>query len=173
MPLDNKIVPPQWLRTQFCYDADTGLITNSPNRKGAVAGAQPCYKIPRGYLALKLYYKGIRYTFLAHRLAYALQLGFHPTAEVDHEDTDRTNNRFSNLRDATRSQNVANRVPVTRALPKGVTYVARCRQKPFRAQITAGGRSRHIGNFATPEEAAAAYEVEAIKAFGEYYRRAG
>ena len=171
MALDNKLVPVEWLRTQFSYDPQTGLITNAEGRRLAKLGAQPCYLIPRGYLALKVYYKGVRYTFLAHRLAYALHTGHHPTHEIDHLDHDRTNNRWENLRDATRSQNTAYRDLPARELPKGVSFTARCKGRPFSARITVDGRNRYIGSYETVEAATEAFEDAAKEAFGDYFKR--
>jgi hypothetical protein len=168
--LNNKLVPVEWLRTQFNYDPETGKITNAEGRKGAVAGADPTYPIPRGYLALKVRYRGKRYTFLAHRLGWALHTGEHPQREIDHEDLDRTNNRFKNFRPATRSQNNAARAVKPRELPKGVSRLKRGGAKPFRAQCSRRGETIHLGCFATPEEAAAAYAAAAKRAFGVFAR---
>lgn len=151
MPLDNKVVPVAWLRTQFNYDAKTGLITNAEGRKGAKPGADPTYPIKKGYRALKVHYRGVRYTFLADRLAWALRTGKHPTHEA---------------------QNNAARGVKLRDLPKGVSKLTRAsaNAKPYRAQFCHRGVRRHLGCFATPEEAATAYAAEAERCFGNSVR---
>jgi HNH endonuclease len=45
----------------------------------------------------------------AHRIIYALTNGFWPPDEVDHQDRTPTNNRLTNLREATRGQNEQNK----------------------------------------------------------------
>lgn len=102
----------------------------------------------------------------AHRLIWALVYGTWPP-EIDHIDCDGRNNRLSNLRLATRSQNGANRRPwKNKQLPKGVTL----HRGAYVAQIRAGGRLRYLGRFKCPEEAHAAYCAEALKAHGEFAR---
>lgn len=75
----------------------------------------------------------------------------------DHVNRNGLDNRRCNLRPATRSQQGANRT--ARAFKgvgaNGARFVARCRQ-------------RHLGTFDTPEEAALAYNAEAIRLWGEF-----
>lgn len=170
MALDNKVIPVSWLRTQFDYDPLTGAITNSTARKGAKAGAEPCYPIARGYLALKVTYEGVRYTFMAHRLAWALHKGKHPEAEVDHKNHDRQGNWVKNLRPATRVQNIVSRAIPPRDLPKGVRLVAKSKKKPYHVYIAAAGKSRFIGSFADVKSAASAYDTAAVATYGVFAR---
>jgi hypothetical protein len=106
--------------------------------------------------------------YLAHRLAWLYMTGAWPDAEVDHIDGNRANNAWSNLRLASRSQNIANsglRVTNTTGF-KGV-FKAR---KKFNAKITVNYKSVNLGNFDTKEEASAAYKRAAQAAFGEFAR---
>ena len=104
-----------------------------------------------------------------HRLILGAPLG----ADVDHRDGDGLNNTRSNLRLASRSQNMAN---VTRTVHgasskyKGITFIARLRLHPWKAQITVGGQHIDLGRWATEEEAARAYDAAAVKYFGEFAR---
>lgn len=91
-------------------------------------------------------------------------------AYVDHRDSDGLNNRRSNLRPATASQNLANsrlRRDNTSGF-KGVTFFRRTGR--WAAQITVAGKARGLGYFATAEEAAACYDAAAIEAWGEFAR---
>lgn len=113
---------------------------------------------------------GTRY--LAHRLAFLYMTGAWPDCDVDHINLDRADNRWGNLRQATRSQNMANgklRSSNTSGF-KGVTWVSRLSK--WRAEIVKDGRKKAIGHFATPECAHAAYMAEAGRVFGEYARSA-
>jgi hypothetical protein len=101
-----------------------------------------------------------------HRLILEAPAGVH----VDHENGDGLDNRRSNLRLATRSQNAHNmhRLPRNTSGFKGVSYQKTNRK--WRAQIQCGERTYHLGYHATPEEAARAYDAKARELFGEYAR---
>ena len=86
---------------------------------------------------------------------------------VDHRDGDGLNNRKSNLRFCTSTQNAWNmRPPRSKRVPfKGVFEN---RPGSFRASITAHGRRRYLGCFKCPVEAAQAYDAAATEAHGEF-----
>lgn len=88
---------------------------------------------------------------------------------VDHRDGDGLNNRRSNLRIATRRQNVINRL---RLLPNRASKyrgVFRITKSPsWRAQIFVKGKSIYLGSFATEEAAALAYNAAALQYHGEF-----
>lgn len=114
------------------------------------------------------YRKVNRKTTYMHREILGLKRG--DSRVVDHEDNNGLNNQRLNIRVATYSQNSAN-IPnsTLQSLPyKGL--VARPKNK-WGAQI----RSKEtghiwIGTFSSPEEAARAYDVVAVRLFGEFAR---
>lgn len=108
---------------------------------------------------------------LTVRLHRAL-LGDPPDVLVDHRDGDGLNNRRSNLRTATRAQNGQNVKPrkTNSSGFKGVTWHKENRR--WCAQIKAQGVKKHIGYFATAEEAASAYADASNRLHGEFGRTA-
>jgi hypothetical protein len=156
------IITAERARRLLHYDPDTGvllrLISTSRNaRAGDVAGSVGS----KGYLAVKL--DGRRYQ--THRIIWLWMKGEWPKADIDHINGDRTDNRWCNLREATNSQNQANRPrPANnRSGSKGISWCKR--NGKWEAGI-----KRHLGWFDTPGSAALAYAIAAEKYFGEFGR---
>lgn len=136
------------------YCQDTGLF-HWPN--GRVAGSIN----GDGYVDIKVRGK----VYKAHRLAF-LKMGLDIPEYVDHENRNRSDNRWINLRAATKNQNGYNRdkLPNNTSGYKGV-----CRKRnKFVAQIKANGVRKQIGTFNTAVEAHEAYELAAAKLHGGF-----
>lgn len=88
--------------------------------------------------------------------------------EVDHVDGNHFNNRRSNLRLATRTENMTNQ-KLHYNSTSGFKGVTRLRYR-WVAQIQIQGKKRHLGVFDTPEEAHQAYCEAGRKYFGEFFR---
>jgi hypothetical protein len=88
----------------------------------------------------------------------------------DHVDGDGLNNRRSNLRPASASQNNMNRRkrPVATSRYLGVSWHPARRK--WAARIGIDGKVRTLGYFASEEEAAHAYDAAARNLFGAYAR---
>lgn len=94
--------------------------------------------------------------FAAHRIAWFLQTGQWPPEEIDHINNVKTDNRFCNLRLATRSQNATNmRAGASNtSLVRGVTFDKSRNQ--WSARLTINGKTHNLGRFDTKGEAATA-----------------
>ncbi len=107
---------------------------------------------------------GKRHAIMMHRAV----LDATPGLDVDHINGDTLDNRRSNLRLASRSQNAANR---HREIASSSTYRGvhpNHRGGRWRASITHQGQRLLLGSFDTREQAAAAYNAAALRLFGEF-----
>lgn len=102
-----------------------------------------------------------------HILAFIYMTGNTPINLIDHKDLDSLNNKWSNLREATHSQNKAN----TKAFRKnkfGQKGVYRVEY--WTATIMCEGKTYRLGHFKTKKAAALAYNNRAKELFGEFAR---
>lgn len=137
-------------RRLWRYDPATGsltwLVVERPGkvRVGDVAGTRDSY----GYTVIR--YGGVGYK--AHRLAWLITHGVWPVQMVDHIDRDRSNNRLSNLREATPSLNSENSERKRgRSGTKYVTWFSQYGK--WKVSFKRNGASRFVGYFQTVEEA--------------------
>src|SRR5580765_2950864 len=148
-----KTLPPRaLLRELLDYDVTTGNFIWRPRPRemfvsdnafrtwnsryvGKVAG----YVRPAGHLAVAVGHTQYR----AHRLVWLYVHGDPVPAVIDHVDGNPLNNRFSNLRAATKSQNGANmRMRSSNTTGVKGTGVLKGR---FRARIMLDGKDLHLG----------------------------
>ena len=146
----------QRLLALFRYDAERGLLISL--RTGEAAG---CLN-NRGRRVIGVDGKLYR----AARLIWLIERGDWPAGLLDHKDTNPSNDRIDNLREATPTQNNANRKPTK--LFKGATFHKRSGK--WRAQIKFQGKTTEIGTYRTAAEAHAAYRLKAAEVFGEFAR---
>jgi hypothetical protein len=124
------------------------------------------YLTKQGYRCINI---GGRF-YLAHQLACLYVTGRWGRPMIDHRDGDVSNNRWNNLRRATRSQNAANRSR-PRQNTSGYKGVHFCRKTgKWRACIGKDGETIQLGRFDTAQEAHAAYVAAARKYYGEFAR---
>ena len=155
------------LKSWLIYHPETGVFTWAQSRvHGKVkVGRQAGCRRPDGYIVIRV----LKKLYAASRLAFLYMTGEMPEF-VDHIDRDRSNDRWSNLRVATGSQNQWNRSRPRHNTSgfKGVSWDAQ-RQKWF-VSIHQFGKQRNLGRFVTLEEAAAAYALAAKEMHGSFAR---
>lgn len=163
------------LRKLLAYNPDTGELTWLPrknvrkcwNRRYAGHPALACVHSD-GYRKGRLHRKLLR----AHRVAWAIHHGRWPALDLDHINGDRSDNRISNLRQVTRSENQRNmRLPSDNKSGVIGVYWSTARQKWVAEIRDADGKKKHLGVF---EDLKAAADVrKAAEAEHGYHKNHG
>lgn len=173
-----EILEPDLLRKLLLYKPETGKLFWLPrgneffnldrdciawnarfaNREAFTAGDRLGYKA--GNILSKRY--------LAHRVIWAMQTGAHAVSDIDHIDRDPTNNKWSNLRLATRSENQANRASSRNSTSKYLGVYWHKRDKRWEASIQRAGVRARLGYFHCEIEAARRYDIAAMEVHGSF-----
>jgi HNH endonuclease len=155
------------LRELLRYDYETGVFAwrHRHGTRGGVNAEDVAGSHDRdGYILIGV--DGRHYR--AHRLVWFYVFGVWPKAEVDHINGNPSDNRFINLREASRADNSYNmrRKRSNKAGYKGVR-----RNGPnWQAAIKVNGKFVCLGNHQSPEAAHAAYCEAARLRFGDFAR---
>lgn len=152
-----RILDQKWLQELLHYDPRTGVWTwlDPPNHNTRLRGQVAGYVRHDGYTLIRI---GGR-AYYASRLAFLYMTGEWPKDEVDHVDRNPANDRWSNLREATSSENKWNR-DTSYAGYRGVYPCGR------NWQAMAGGL--YLGFFKDLEEALAARDIAAREMAGSF-----
>ena len=158
------------LHELFEYNPRTGVITNKISRSVAIAGTEAGYVNEKGYRMISL--NGLNYR--AHRVIWTMVTGLWPREYLDHINGKTDDNRLSNLREVSHSENHRNR-KLQKNNTSGFQGVCwNIKSKRWRSSITVKGRLIHLGTFDSTEEAAAARaEAEVKYGFHENHGRSG
>lgn len=146
------------LRTLLHYDPLTGHFTWRVTRTfTALAGTRAGrYRKHDNRFEIKV--DGV--SRMAAILAWLYMTGEWPKHEIDHIDTDPTNDRWTNLRDVPHSLNAQNHRRAFRNNGTGMLGV--CFDKKtgkFQAGIKVRGQAHYLGQYATAAEAHEAYKA--------------
>lgn len=154
------------LKKHLSYDPETGLFTRvMKSAQRTVVGEVADCKCDR-YVRLRV--AGV--ALYAHRLAWLYMTGAFPEAEIDHIDGNGFNNKWSNLREATRSENTCNtRIRSNNASGfKGVSFHKATGK--WQARCGLNNKSHYLGVFDTAELASDAYTAAAKEQFGAFFK---
>jgi hypothetical protein len=147
------------LRALIHYDPLTGVFTRrkawGSKPTGSVIGGLNRH----GYWQISV----DKRTYTAQRLAWLYMTGSWPCSDVDHINRDRYDNRFENLREASRSENLQNarRRDNNTSGYTGVSWSKS--KKRWRAEIMVDGKRMYLGRFKTKEEAATARQKATVQ----------
>lgn len=153
MAAKNSTLTQERLKELLHYDPETGIFTwkirtSRCIRIGSIAG---CRK-SNGYIVIR----ADDCLHLAHRLAWFYMFSKWPSHGLDHINCLASDNKISNLREATTYENAQNHKTAAPNNKSGLLGVNTHGLK-WRARIYVSGRLIQIGSFQTPELAHAAY----------------
>ncbi|MDD5543925.1 MAG: HNH endonuclease signature motif containing protein [Acidobacteriia bacterium] len=165
--MNNKLTS-EYVRRLFDYFPESGLlqwkVTKGKGRPGKAVGRIRRDRYGGKYFVVTIDGK----IYLAHRLIFLWMVGRWPKELIDHIDRNGLNNRWGNLREASKAQNGAN-AKLSKANKTGYkgVYFAK-KHKKWSASIHVNHKSRNLGLFKSAIEASKAYQRAAVEAFGEF-----
>lgn len=145
------------------YDPDTGIMKWRKDQGRALKGSEAGKVDNKGYRSIQINGTG----YAAHRLAYLYVTGRWPAGIIDHIDRNKTNNAWSNLRNATRTINNQNCSPTSNNSSgyRGVSFHKASNK--WRAEIGKNAKKIFLGLFMTTHDAAKAYNQAAVNLYDE------
>ena len=155
----------QELKEIVSYDPETGEMYWLIRSNGRVPAGSRVGSMSTtiGYMCFGYQKKN----YLNHRAAFLLMTGAWPVDQLDHINGDRLDNRWCNLREATRRENMRN-VGLQKNNTSGYKGVHQRENGKWRAVICVDLVQRNVGQFDTPEEAYKAYCDAADRLHGEF-----
>lgn len=153
------------LKELMHYDPNNGICTWIKSARYGWVGKK-VGTANQGYLKTRIDGKG----YLVHRLAWLYMTGEWPSEMIDHVDMDGMNNRFSNLRLATRSENMSNRTRYRNNSTGFKNVYWHSRSEYFFAVIQHNHMRYDLGIFPSAELASEAVRAKRVELHGEFAR---
>lgn len=153
-----------YLRRILRYEPETGYLFWRERRNGVNIHKPAGNVNQKGRAVIKIDGK----TYQQSIVIWFYMTEYWPSLEIEHQNKQKTDNRWNNLREATRSENMANSPVQARSRTglKGVTIHSQSGK--FVANIRVNYKLIYLGIYETKEEAGAAYERAALKYFGSF-----
>lgn len=160
------------VRALLDYDAETGELrwkrteARSKHWNSRFAGKLAGHLNKNGVVSIRIG----DVLYLAHRIIWLIMTGEWPEAEIDHRDGDHSNNRWANLREANRTENMLNRAKQRNNASGFLGVRFRPHHGKWEARININGKQVwHI--YASSAEEASEARREALPRFhGEFVR---
>jgi hypothetical protein len=151
------------------YDPETGVLTwkGCAHTRWAKKGDRAGTINAHGYRVITFYGKKLK----ASRIAFLIMTGSYPDLIAEHENTNRSDDRWDNLRNANQGQNMCNKSTMSNN-KLGIKGVCQTKEGKFHAYICFKGKRKNLGTFDTAEGAKLAYDTAAIEWHGEFARAA-
>lgn len=143
------------------YNSETGQLYQKKKRPKVQVGSVAGCLTPKGYRYIQLL--GRKYP--AHHIVWMFETGSFPNYFIDHIDRNKSNNRFSNLREVTNKQNCENRLAQknNKTGYKGVSFNSKL--KKYVSQIQHNNINIYLGVFDSAYEAHLAYQKKVSEIF--------
>lgn len=155
------------LHAMFVLTND-GRLVNKVSRTSRKAGSFADEHQRRGYRSVFVEGK----LQFAHRVIWVMTFGREPSGYLDHINGNILDNKPSNLRDVTHTQNMCNQ-KMRKDNSSGAKGVHRRKDNGmWRAYISFEGKRTHLGQFSTKEEAISALNPVRNAMHGEFARAA-
>jgi len=148
--MTDKIISQEQLKEFINYDSETGLFTWAKFRGGSAKKNSLAGTIDKeGYRVIRVNMK----IYKAHRLAWFYIYGIFPKKDLDHINQIKHDNRISNLREVTNSENHQNRGinKNNSSGHKGVYWNKS--NKKWQSSIGINGKLRFLGYFSELSDA--------------------
>lgn len=174
MPLKyRRDISAEYLRSVLAYDPEIGIFIwryrpDMPRKWNTRWAGKRAGYVVRGHIKIQIDGDAGHY---AHRLAWLYMTDEWPVEQIDHINGVRADNRWSNLRAATDTENKLNKGPQANGSSgyRGVYFIAEIAR--WRVRITREGHTFSVGMFDTLKEAVAARRKAEQELFGEFARR--
>ena len=151
------------LRKLLSFNPTSGKFRWRVSKGGVKVGGVAGFTGRKGYHQIHI--DGTSYQ--AGRLAWLYTIGRWPKLDIDYINRNRSDIRWSNLREITASQRRAKARTNNKLGVKGVWIT---RDGRYAVRIRVANKRTYLGSFGTLEKASAAYLKAAKEAFGEFAR---
>jgi hypothetical protein len=163
----NPLPSAERLRELFSYDGKTGALkwlVRKPGVNASLVAGVPSH----GYIVVRV--DGV--LFQAHRIIWKIVTGNDPIDRIDHEDMNRSNNAWSNLREADNGRNMMN-AGLRKDNATGAKSVFwEQRTQSWRVRIGCNGAQHDFGRFKNFDDAVRTMTVARERLHGVFARAA-
>jgi hypothetical protein len=177
--MTDKLLPsPEMLRKLLRYEPETGFLFWLPREHEFFKSDRDCMAWNTRFCEKQAFChtKALGYQegvvmwnrLYAHRVIWAMQTGTWPENQIDHIDNDPSNNKWVNLRAATRAENSCNKTKKKNSTSKYLGVYLYRDKKTWIAKASKNNKNIHIGYFKSEEDAARAYDLRAKQVHGEF-----